>query len=518
MTGQGGWPLNVFATPEGVPFWGGTYFPPDQSYGRPSWRMGDRGAGGRVARQARRDRRGRRAPARAARRGRAAAAVRGADRAAAPRRRRHRLRETYDAVNGGWGGAPKFPAASTVEFILRRGEREMTAHTLRAMATAACTTRSAAASRATRSTRPGPSRTSKKMLYDNALLARAYLHGWLVTGEELFRRVAVETLDWALREMRAPEGGFYAALDADSEGVEGRYYAWTVDELREVLGELADPAIAWTGATVRGNFDGSNVLEARGPEPAERDEIRARLLAARERRVRPGLDDKRLASWNALMISALADAGAVLERPRLPGRRPGGGGLRPAGHARRLGAPAAHLQRGRGAHRRVPRGPRVPARGPAHALRGDLRAAVVRRRAGDRRHDDRAVRGSRARRVLLDRRRPRAPGGAAQGARRRADPVRERERRARPAAPHGADRRAALRAHTRSPSCASCIRSSPAIPGRSATCSRRSTSTSPPCARSRSWATTSPRSRAWSARGCGRTSCSPAGSPMGCRS
>jgi uncharacterized protein YyaL (SSP411 family) len=160
------------------------------------------------------------------------------------------------------------------------------------------------------------------MLYDNALLARAYLHGYQVSGDELLRRTAEETLEWALREMRAPDGGFFSALDADSEGVEGKFYVWTVDELREVLGPDAPVALAWFGATTEGNFaevPGANVLESRGPEPdAEtRARIRARLLEARERRVRPGLDDKRLAAWNALMISALADAGAVLDRPDL---------------------------------------------------------------------------------------------------------------------------------------------------------------------------------------------------------
>src|SRR5919202_3479926 len=154
----------------------------------------------------------------------------------------------------------------------------------------------------------------EKMLYDNALLARAYLHGWQVSGDEVLRRTAEETLDWALQEMRAPEGGFYSALDADSEGEEGRFYVWTPAELREVLGDDADAAIAWFGATEHGNFEGSNVLESRGAEPPAdvRARVRARLLEARSARVRPGLDDKRLAAWNALMIGALAEAGAGL--------------------------------------------------------------------------------------------------------------------------------------------------------------------------------------------------------------
>jgi uncharacterized protein len=163
------------------------------------------------------------------------------------------------------------------------------------------------------------------MLYDNALLARAYLHGWQASGDERLREVCVETLEWALEEMRAPEGGFYSALDADSEGVEGRYYVWTVAELRELLGADGDAAIAWLGASGQGNFvdphhrePGLNVLQDRGarPDPDTRARIRSRLLQARRTRPRPDLDDKRLTSWNALMISALADAGAALAEPR----------------------------------------------------------------------------------------------------------------------------------------------------------------------------------------------------------
>jgi uncharacterized protein len=154
------------------------------------------------------------------------------------------------------------------------------------------------------------------MLYDNALLARAYLHGWQVTGEARLAEVCTETLDWALRDLRGAEGGFCSALDADSEGVEGKFYVWTVDELRSALGdELAEIAIAHFGATPQGNFEhGSNVLEGRGPAPEQLPEIRRRLLEVRSQRVWPGLDDKRLTAWNALMIAALADAGAVLAR------------------------------------------------------------------------------------------------------------------------------------------------------------------------------------------------------------
>ena len=155
----------------------------------------------------------------------------------------------------------------------------------------------------------------EKMLYDNALLARAYLHGFQATGDPDLKRVCCHTLDWALREMRGPEGGFFSALDADSEGVEGKFYAWTVEELREALEpELADAAITYFGATEGGNFEGSNVLTACEAAPERLPEIKCRLFGARARRVRPGLDDKRLCAWNALMVGALADAGAVLER------------------------------------------------------------------------------------------------------------------------------------------------------------------------------------------------------------
>jgi hypothetical protein len=157
------------------------------------------------------------------------------------------------------------------------------------------------------------------MLYDNAQLAAAYLHGWQALEHDRYRRICEETLDWMLGEMRGPEGGFYSALDADSEGEEGRYYVWTPDQMREVLGPDAEEAIEFYGVTVKGNFDGRNVLHLAGGAAAERSstllESRRALLEARGSRVRPALDDKCLTSWNALAIGALAEAGAALQRP-----------------------------------------------------------------------------------------------------------------------------------------------------------------------------------------------------------
>ena len=156
----------------------------------------------------------------------------------------------------------------------------------------------------------------EKMLYDNALLARAYLHAWQVTGEPLFERVCRETLDWALAELRQEEGAFASALDADAEGVEGKFTVWTLDEVREVLGdELGEEAIEHFGMTEGGNFEGRNIPVRATPDPPHREELRKRLYEARAERVWPGLDDKRLTGWNALMVSALADAGAVLDEP-----------------------------------------------------------------------------------------------------------------------------------------------------------------------------------------------------------
>jgi uncharacterized protein YyaL (SSP411 family) len=334
MTGQGGWPLNVFLTPEQLPFYGGTYFPPDARHGMPAWtqvlqaiaeswdanREEIRAGGERLREQLS---------------GGATLSpsseplqLSTLDQAVA------KLADSFDARNGGFGAAPKFPQAPVLEFLLLRDAgRAMALSTLHAMASGGIHDQLGG----------GFARYSvdaawtvphfEKMLYDNALLARAYLHGWQRSrgsqqvghdqsaGDTRLLEVCKDTLDWTLREMRGPEGALYSALDADSEGVEGRYYVWSVAQLREILGEDAPVAIAWLGVTEQGNFEdphhpqpGLNVLTDRGPRPDEAtaERIRVTLLAARERRTRPALDDKRLTSWNALMITALAEAGAAL--------------------------------------------------------------------------------------------------------------------------------------------------------------------------------------------------------------
>ena len=308
MTGHGGWPLNVFLTPEQVPFYAGTYFPPEDRSGMPSWRRILEAVSEAWGEKRDQIRAG---SERVVERLRGGAALEPSPDALDPSALDDAvatLRANYDSVNGGFGGAPKFPPASAIEFLLRRGETEMTTHTLRAMASGGMYDQVGG----------GFARYSvdarwlvphfEKMLYDNALLARAYLHGWQVTGDPLFRRVVEETLDWMLREMRGEEGGFRSALDADSEGEEGKFYVWSLAELREVGG---DEAVTAFGATEDGNFEGSNILVRAGEASAE---LKQRLYDVRAQRVWPGLDDKRLTAWNALAIAALADAGAVLER------------------------------------------------------------------------------------------------------------------------------------------------------------------------------------------------------------
>ena len=318
ISGHGGWPMTVFCDPDGVPFYGGTYFPPDEGRGMPSFRMVMEAV--LDAFQNRREELRERAPETRARLG-AIGAIE-----PSPEEPGSELLEggvatlegAADIERGGFGGAPKFPPASALELLLARGIKAPVEQTLDAMMAGGIYDHLGG----------GFARYAvdanwlvphfEKMLYDNAQLARVYLHGWQALGHPRYRRVCEETLDWALGEMRGPEGGFYSALDADSEGEEGRFYVWTAPELREVLGDGAEAIAEYYGVSAGGNFEGRNVLHladgAGAPQPEGLAEARRALYEARSKRVRPGLDDKRLTSWNALMLAALAEAGAVLER------------------------------------------------------------------------------------------------------------------------------------------------------------------------------------------------------------
>jgi uncharacterized protein len=318
MTGQGGWPMTVFLDPEGVPFYGGTYFPPDEGRGMPSFRMVMEAIV--ASYEGKREEIRERAAGVRARLG-AIGAVEpdpdlpgsgDLDGAVAE------LIASADRQHGGFRGAPKFPPASALELLLTRGASAVVQETLDGMAAGGIYDQIGG----------GFARYSvdavwlvphfEKMLYDNALLARAYLHGWQRLGHERYRRVCEETLEWMLREMRGPEGGFYSALDADSEGEEGRFYVWFPEEIRDLLGEDAGAVLDHYGVSERGNFEGANILHLAAGAAAEAPpglaQARRTLYEARAKRVWPGLDDKRLTSWNALAIAALAEAGAVLGR------------------------------------------------------------------------------------------------------------------------------------------------------------------------------------------------------------
>jgi uncharacterized protein YyaL (SSP411 family) len=322
LTGQGGWPMTVFLTPRGEPFFGGTYYPPEPRHGMPAFSQVLEAVA-----EAYRDRRAEvdgsavrlTAALDAASRMGGADGELGEDTLTAAVAG---MRRVYDSEWGGFGRAPKFPPASAIEFLLRAHRRgiggalEMATGTLDGMAAGGMYDVLAG----------GFARYSvdgqwlvphfEKMLYDNALLASAYLHGHAVTGDPGYRWVAEATLDFLLTDMLLPEGGFASALDADTLGEEGLTYVWTPEELTRVLGpEDGAAAAAYFGVSERGTFEaGSSVLRPVGEPPENIESISARLLEARRARPQPGRDDKAIAAWNGLALAALAESGWRLGR------------------------------------------------------------------------------------------------------------------------------------------------------------------------------------------------------------
>lgn len=330
-TGQGGWPMTVFLTADGEPFYFGTYFPPEPRHGMASFRQVLEGVAaawadrrdevGEVAGKIVRDLAGRSLAY-------GGEGVPGEEELA---QALLGLTREYDERQGGFGGAPKFPPSMVVEFLLRHyartgaeGALEMAAETCGAMARGGMYDQLGGGFARYSVDREWVVPHFEKMLYDNALLCRVYAHLWRATGSELARRVALETADFMVRELRTAEGGFASALDADSDAgdgtgkhVEGAFYVWTPEQLREVLGdEDGRRAAELFGVTEEGTFEeGASVLQL--PDGEVESSIKERLLAARAQRPRPERDDKVVAAWNGLAIAALAEVGAYFERPDL---------------------------------------------------------------------------------------------------------------------------------------------------------------------------------------------------------
>jgi uncharacterized protein YyaL (SSP411 family) len=332
LSGSGGWPMTVFLAPDGVPFFGGTYFPSEARHGLigfgtllervdEAWRT-ERGPlleqGGRLREVIARG-----------------AALGGPDDdepdPAIPAQALDRIRAQFDARWGGFGRAPKFPPSTTVEGCLRAWVRDRDPATLEMVTT---TLDAMAAGGFADQVGGGFHRYSvdehwlvphfEKMLYDQALLLGAYTQGWLATGEARYRRVAEDLVAYVLRDLRHEDGGFFAAEDADSEGVEGKFYLWSLDELEAVCGADASEVIRYFGVTRDGNFEDPHtgyrgnilhVVDRTEARPAAVERAIPRLLKVRARRVRPGLDDKVLVGWNALFLRALTEAAGAFDRP-----------------------------------------------------------------------------------------------------------------------------------------------------------------------------------------------------------
>ncbi|MEE1666678.1 thioredoxin domain-containing protein [Streptomyces sp. WAC07094] len=334
-TGQGGWPMTVFLTPEAAPFYFGTYFPPSPRHGMPGFRQVLEGV-----RQAWADRREEVAEVA----GKIVRDLAGRELQYGDTRTPGEdelaqallgLTREYDPQRGGFGGAPKFPPSMVLEFLLRHhartgseGALQMAQDTCERMARGGIYDQLGGGFARYSVDRDWVVPHFEKMLYDNALLCRVYAHLWRATGSGLARRVALETADFMVRELRTKEGGFASALDADSDDgsgrhVEGAAYVWTPAQLEEVLGpEDAELAARYFGVTDEGTFEqGSSVLQLpqqEGVVDAERiASIRSRLLVSRAERPAPGRDDKVVAAWNGLAVAALAETGAYFDRSDL---------------------------------------------------------------------------------------------------------------------------------------------------------------------------------------------------------
>ncbi len=336
LTGSGGWPMTMFLTPEGQPFYGGTYFPPEDRQNMPGFPrllqaitnayQTNRGAIDRVTRQL------------AQEMGRAGHIPQGTTPLTVEvlHQAYSNLASTFDYQNGGFGNAPKFPQPMIPEFMLRYYHH---GYNPRALQMVEMTLEKMAYGGMYDQVGGGFHRYStdaywlvphfEKMLYDNALLARLYLHAYQITGRGLFRRITEEILDYVLREMTDPLGGFYSAQDADSEGEEGKFFIWTPDQIRDILGEADSNLFGdFFGVSNAGNFEGANILNVRQSTddyakehglPLEELEAtiqrgKRELLAVRETRIHPLLDDKVLTSWNGLMLRTFAEAGVSLGR------------------------------------------------------------------------------------------------------------------------------------------------------------------------------------------------------------
>jgi len=337
MTHHGGWPMTVFLTSDAVPFYGGTYFPPQDRYNIPGFprillgvadaykeRQDEiRETGTSLITELRR-----------------LSETGGSDHPIEPElldATYTGMIRNYDSVNGGFGGAPKFPPAMALEFLLRTHVRtgnsdalQMTSHTCRKMANGGIYDQLGGGFHRYSTDSRWLVPHFEKMLYDNALLSRLYLHYFQVSNDELARATVEGILDYVLREMTHPEGGFYSTQDADSEGHEGKFFVWDIQEIRDVLGETAASRFCdYYNITEAGNFEGKNIPNVTrtledvavahrisvSELQASLNESKQTLFERRERRVKPDRDEKILTAWNGLMMASFAEAGVVLNRP-----------------------------------------------------------------------------------------------------------------------------------------------------------------------------------------------------------